>query len=151
MYRQIGDFVADYDEESASTLAVIEALVDECLELDAAPGDATIGGLVWHISSFAPYRLLNPLGLGIEEAVRPSGTTVAELSELFSRVRRGIIERAPLAWHDTELAGQREVFGMVLPLGKWLGIVVKHEVHHRGQLSVLLSRAGLAVPALYGA
>ncbi|MGO4373779.1 DinB family protein, partial [Paenibacillus sp. MCAF20] len=31
-----------------------------------------------------------------------------------------------------------------------LDVLIKHEIHHRGQMTVLMRQAGLRVPDLYG-
>ncbi len=35
-------------------------------------------------------------------------------------------------------------------IGKWLRLMVEHEIHHRGQLYLLLSMQGVATPPIYG-
>jgi uncharacterized damage-inducible protein DinB len=40
--------------------------------------------------------------------------------------------------------------GTPLPAWKWLRAMVEHEVHHRGQLYLMLSMLGVATPPIYG-
>ncbi len=40
--------------------------------------------------------------------------------------------------------------GATLPTWKWLRALVEHEVHHRGQLYLMLHLLGVATPPLYG-
>ncbi|MFW6192339.1 MAG: DinB family protein [Gemmatimonadota bacterium] len=40
--------------------------------------------------------------------------------------------------------------GSTLPVWKWLRAMVEHEVHHRGQLYLMLRMLGVTTPPLYG-
>lgn len=40
--------------------------------------------------------------------------------------------------------------GVSLPVWKWLRAMIEHEVHHRGQLYLMLGMLGVATPPLYG-
>ncbi|MEX2282141.1 MAG: DinB family protein [Gemmatimonadota bacterium] len=40
--------------------------------------------------------------------------------------------------------------GAAIPVWKWLRSMIEHEVHHRGQIYVMLRLIGVATPALYG-
>jgi uncharacterized damage-inducible protein DinB len=42
------------------------------------------------------------------------------------------------------------VFGKTWRRGFTLTILVHHEIHHRGQMTVLMRQAGLRPPAIYG-
>ena len=40
--------------------------------------------------------------------------------------------------------------GAKLPVGKWLRLMIEHEIHHRGQLYMALGILGVATPPIYG-
>ena len=40
--------------------------------------------------------------------------------------------------------------GTPITVGKWLRLMVEHEIHHRGQLYLLLAMLGVATPPIYG-
>jgi uncharacterized damage-inducible protein DinB len=40
--------------------------------------------------------------------------------------------------------------GASIGIGKWLRLMVEHEIHHRGQLYLLLAMQGVATPPIYG-
>ena len=44
----------------------------------------------------------------------------------------------------------KNVFGMELQKAVTLNMLIKHIVHHRGQMTVLMRQAGLSVPGIYG-
>jgi uncharacterized damage-inducible protein DinB len=52
---------------------------------------------------------------------------------------------------DAKLAEEVDFFGMMkLPAVALLGIMIKHSIHHRGQLSTYLRAMGGKVPGIYG-
>lgn len=52
---------------------------------------------------------------------------------------------------ETELRGKCETPGGIrISTWKWLRAMVEHEVHHRGQLYIILGMFGIATPPLYG-
>jgi uncharacterized damage-inducible protein DinB len=40
--------------------------------------------------------------------------------------------------------------GASIAVGKWLRLMVEHEIHHRGQLYMALGMLGVATPPIYG-
>ena len=43
-----------------------------------------------------------------------------------------------------------DMYGEMWKKGKTLGVLVTHQIHHRGQLTVVMRLAGLKVPGVYG-
>ena len=42
------------------------------------------------------------------------------------------------------------MYGQTWPRGQALWGLIAHEVHHRGQMTVLMRQAGIVVPGVYG-
>ena len=42
------------------------------------------------------------------------------------------------------------MYGETWKRGRTLGALVNHQIHHRGQMTVLMRQAGLEVPGVYG-
>ena len=42
------------------------------------------------------------------------------------------------------------VFGMDMPVQAVFRLLIQHQAHHRGQLTVLMRQADLKVPGVYG-
>jgi len=49
-----------------------------------------------------------------------------------------------------QLAKSLPFFGMELPTVTYIQFLIKHSVHHRGQLSAYLRAMGSKVPSIYG-
>lgn len=42
------------------------------------------------------------------------------------------------------------MFGQKMSKGEILFFLIQHQIHHRGQMTILMRQAGLTVPGLYG-
>ena len=51
---------------------------------------------------------------------------------------------------DTSLREEVDSFGRRMQRAEVLESYVRHQIHHRGQMTVLMWQAGLVVPGLYG-
>jgi uncharacterized damage-inducible protein DinB len=63
----------------------------------------------------------------------------AEAQEIFAALTPEDLERKCVTPGGTEMA-----------VWKWLRAMVEHEVHHRGQIYMILSLLGIPTPPLYG-
>jgi uncharacterized damage-inducible protein DinB len=43
-----------------------------------------------------------------------------------------------------------DMYGEKWPRGRSAHILIDHQTHHRGQMTVLMRQAGLVVPGIYG-
>jgi uncharacterized damage-inducible protein DinB len=41
-------------------------------------------------------------------------------------------------------------FGRTLPVGTVVTSLIRHQIHHRGQMTTLMRMAGVVVPGVYG-
>ena len=53
-------------------------------------------------------------------------------------------------WTDDTLTESDNMYGEDWQRGTTLAILINHQAHHRGQLTVLMRQAGLSVPGVYG-
>ena len=53
-------------------------------------------------------------------------------------------------WTDTDLMEGIEVYGQQWERRKILSVLVLHQTHHRGQITVLMRLEQLPVPGIYG-
>jgi uncharacterized damage-inducible protein DinB len=53
-------------------------------------------------------------------------------------------------WNDGMLAEEIDMYGEKWTRSATLNSLVKHQIHHRAQLTVLMRQAGLIVPGIYG-
>jgi uncharacterized damage-inducible protein DinB len=54
------------------------------------------------------------------------------------------------AWTDVDLDTVDDMFGERWTRRFTLLVLINHQIHHRGQMTVLMRQAGLRVPGMYG-
>jgi len=151
MFNQIEAFAAVWRNESAATRKVMEALTDESLAVRVTEQNRSLGRLAWHVVQ-SMHEMLSRTGLDFaapaEDAPVPS--TAAAIAEEYVRVANATLEAVQRSWTDESLKQLSDMYGEAWPNGLTLHVLVMHEVHHRGQMTVLLRQAGLRAPNLYG-
>ncbi|MBR9988982.1 MAG: DinB family protein [Gemmatimonadetes bacterium] len=151
MFRRIEDFTAQWDNERKGTLELLRTLTDESLSQEITPGGRTLGFLAWHLTATIPEMLgkagLKPEGPGEHDPMPSSATAIAaEYERASSSVNPDIRDR----WSDDSLAEEVEMYGQKWTRGLALEIFLRHEAHHRGQMTVLMRQAGLPLHGVYG-
>ena len=152
MIANVQSFLGAYGFESQTTSNVLGALTDAALTQEKAPGhNVTAGDLAWHIAT-APIYMLGQVGFDFDPALatKPEKLTAARIKSTYDAISAKVKAQAATKTPE-DLAKVYHVFDMMdWPAGQMLGILMHHEIHHRGQLSVLLRQAGLTVPSIYG-
>ena len=80
----------------------------------------------------------------------PVPATAAEIRAAHERAAASLAKAVEGSWFDGTLAVEDDVYGEPWPRGRTLFVLLCHEVHHRGQLTLLMRQAGLEVPGVYG-
>jgi len=125
-------------------------LVDSRLGFVTPGFGRSVGELGWHIVTALREiggRAGIPVdGPGRETAVPLDAFTIAATHQrAAASIKMGVLE-----WDDSELTAIVDVYGEPWTKGRTLYVLIGHEVHHRGQMTVLLRLAGLPVPDTYG-
>ena len=151
MYKSTNDFVADWKNESESTLKILKALNDSSLSQRVSSEGRTLGFIAWHIV-LTLGEMGGKAGLTIhaptENAPQPS--SASSLSALYEEAARGLSEEVQKKWNDKMLGEVIEMYGEKWTRAQTLAGLLKHEIHHRAQITVLMRQAGLKVPGVYG-
>jgi uncharacterized damage-inducible protein DinB len=151
MFRRIEDFAEDWQDERIGTIKVLRELTDESLGQAIVPGGRTLGFLGWHIAQSIPEMLghagLQPEGPAQDEPVPASAATIVEA---YERASASVLEQLPAAWSNDMLEDVLTMYGQTWRRGFVLDVLIRHEAHHRGQMTVLMRQAGLKVPGPYG-
>lgn len=151
MFTSIEAFVQEWESVSAGTRRLMEALTDASLSQSVGEGYRTLGRLAWHLTC-SPYEMLIRTGLELQapgdEHVVPA--SAADIAAAYARTSREVAAAVREQWQDAKLAESSDMYGEQWPNGFTLRAVILHEVHHRGQMTVLMRQAGLRVPGLYG-
>lgn len=150
MYRKVEDFLEDWEASSASTLNVMKAMTNEHLDQSIAEDHNILGWLAWHLvgiaaafGHFAGLQISGP----VQDQVAPIG--VEEIVTAYEKVREAF-KKESVKLTDESLLEEVESFGGPIARGKLLRMLISHQIHHVGQMTVLLRQAGLEVPPVMG-
>ncbi len=80
----------------------------------------------------------------------PLPSAVKEITDEYKRSSEGMLNAVKKEWKDESLLEEVNLYGQNWKKGKVLSVLVNHQTHHRGQLTVIMRLAGLKVPGVYG-
>jgi len=151
MYRQINDFIADWKEETKQTIRLFETLTDESLEQKVYKQGRELGFIAWHIvktiTEMGHTAGIFPQDILEKEAMPPFlPALIASYRGQASR----LAEAVQAQWKDVGLPETIPMYGEQWARGTVLQILIKHQAHHRGQMTVLMRQAGLKIVGMYG-
>lgn len=155
MFRRIEDFLASWRYEADKTLAVMEAIPEANLGQQVAEGHRDLRRLAWHLVE-SLVEMPGHMGVVLPGAERlqgpfigPPPATGAEIRQAYTAASEALLA-ALQGWKDADLDVEDDLYGDRWPRGKTLGALISHQIHHRGQMTVLLRQAGQRVPDVYG-
>jgi uncharacterized damage-inducible protein DinB len=149
----IDGFLPYVDSVRARTRKVVEVIPPDRIEWTHREGAFTLGDIVRHIAATERYMFAETargrvstypghgreLADGYDAVVAYLDRTHEEALEIY----RSLTPEA-LAGRCTTPAGT------TISTWKWLRAMVEHEIHHRGQLYLMLSMLGVRTPPIYG-
>ncbi len=151
MFTKIEHFTGAWRHESDGMQKVLNALTDKSLSQSVTEGHRTLGRIAWHITTTIP-EMMSMTGLafpGIDQHA-PVPKTAKEISETYARASKLLLESIAKGWTDATLTKEFDFYGQKWTGAFALGALIMHEVHHRGQMTVLMRQAGLKVPGVFG-
>jgi len=151
MLRKIEDFQKDWAYESEMTTKVLRALTDESLGQKVYADGRDLGFLGWHLVQTLG-EMLGLVGLKIDapahDSARPD--SAAEIVAAYEKGAKSVTEEINANWTDETLLQEDQMYGETWARGLTLLLLITHQSHHRGQMTVLMRQAGLPVPGVYG-
>ena len=150
---RIEDFLSYVDSVRGRTRRVVQTIPPDQIEWTHRDGAFTLGGLVRHIGSAERYMFAETargnvstypghgrdLADGYEAVLAYFDRTHAEALEIYRSLTPEV-----LSGRCTTPAGTS------ITTWTWLRAMVEHEIHHRGQLYLMLGMLGVKTPPLYG-
>lgn len=151
MFTTCEQFLAIWQSEREATQHLFDALTDHSLAQAVAADHRTIGRLAWHIAQTIP-EMIGHTGLVIDgpgehDPVPASAKTIADG---YRTAAASLEAQITAHWTDETLAEVDDMYGERWSRGRTLDVLLLHQVHHRGQLTVLMRQAGLPVAGVYG-
>jgi len=151
MYVTISDFIKEWNREAMLTQNVLDGLTDESLKQQVYPEGRTLGRIAWHLTTNIPDYLTH-FGLNIDGVKNAENvpTSAKEIAKNFKEVSSRVAQVIEKQWTDQSIERIQEAFGRQESNAQILMGLIKHIVHHRGQITVLMRQAGLKPFGVYG-
>lgn len=151
MYRKVDDFIEDWEKARAGTTKALEAMTDEKLGQAIVEGHNTLGWLGWHITSAQQYFAgLLGLTVTVPGDIRTVPRDANLIVDSYKAISKELTDKVKDSFTDDSLIENVDQHGTPTPRGEILRMLIDHQTHHRGQITVLLRQAGLKVPGVMG-
>ena len=151
MVRKIEDFLDDWSYESEVTINILNAIPDDVLYKPVIGYSRTLGFLAWHIVG----SIVDTAKMGLEvdvlgyDDLQPK--KISEIIDIYKKTSDKFLSEIKMKWNDGSLNIENNMYGEMQKNGSTLDMVIAHQIHHRGQMTVLMRLLGLKkVPGVYG-
>lgn len=151
MYVTIKDFLHEWNREALLTEKVLKDLTDESLKQKVYPEGRTLGRIAWHMTTTIPDYLAE-FGLNIDELENKEKvpTSASDIYRIFKTISAVAAKTLEVQWTDDDLKKVQIAFGREESNAQILMGLIKHIIHHRGQITVLMRQAGIKPFGVYG-
>lgn len=155
MFRRIDDLRTCLAEETEKTLQILDAVPDAALDTRVGEGFRDLRRMAWHLVE-TRVEMPGQLGLKVRGAHLMQGPFIQDPPATMAEIRTAFVDAAASldevlgTWADTDLDREDVLYGETWRRGRTFMVLVVHEIHHRGQMTVLMRQAGLPVPGIYG-
>ena len=144
-----------WDREAQKTVEMMKSLPRDKYDFRPDPGGRSLGELAWHLAEGDAYMTYGIEQGGFSTGMKPPGIQrpmkVEELAPGYERVHKDARER--IRKLGPAILDRKIEF--YVP-GDWTGssilwgAMLYHNIHHRGQLSLMCRLAGGACPGMFG-
>lgn len=150
MFTTTAEFTAAWKSEISKVEKLFDALTDDSLEQPRQDNIRTLGRVAWHIVTTLP-EMCNRFGLMLDGPTEkdPIPTKASDIKKFYMSYAESIMKQVS-SWSDADLQIEDDMYGETWKRGASLYIFLIHEVHHLGQMTVMMRLAGLPVPGIYG-
>jgi uncharacterized damage-inducible protein DinB len=151
MFKTLDDFFNTFKKESGVTQNVFDAINDSTASQEICEGHRSIKRIAWHICTTYP-EMMSYANLKFDKYDKdaPVPESFETIKDAYRDLTSSLLEMIKRDWTDARFEETADFYGEEWKLGNALAILILHEVHHRGQLTVLMRQADVVVPDLYG-
>jgi uncharacterized damage-inducible protein DinB len=152
-FRTASEFLEYWESLRGRTRRVVLCIPPERLEWTYRAGKFTLGDLVRHLATIERYMYAETV-VGRPSRYGGCGRELADghdaLLAFFDRLDRESREIIG-ALSEADLRAKCQTpAGVAITTWKWLRAMCEHEVHHRGQIYLMLNLLEIPTPPLFG-
>ncbi|MCL1907867.1 MAG: DinB family protein [Holophagaceae bacterium] len=155
MIRKIEDFIQGWPIEAGFTTRVFDAISDKHADQAIADGHRTLKRLAWHLVE-SIIEMPGHFGIVVDGhemvnnyAICDPPATMAEVKAAYEKASASFLKGLG-SWTDETLSVVDDMYGMKFTRSQSLSMIMCHQIHHRGEMFVLMRQAGLIPPDIYG-
>jgi len=151
MFHQLNEFYHDWQYEAEMTQKMLDNITDAALASESYADGRTIGRLAWHIVQTVP-EMMAKAGLTVTGPTEhePVPSAAATIGSAYRTAAASLVDQLRAQWTDATLSEEDDMYGERWSRAVTLSVLIRHQTHHRGQLTVLMRQAGLPIPGIYG-
>jgi uncharacterized damage-inducible protein DinB len=151
MYRSIPDFLADWKYETEGTLKIFSLLTDSTRSKQIHESVRSLERLAWHLTQTLT-EMGHRAGLFSSDPLEhePIPGDIRAIVDVYKDYSEQLSKAVNSKWTDSVLEDKVEMYGEHWYKGTVLRVLINHQSHHRGQMTVIMRVLGLPVPGLYG-
>lgn len=151
--RDIEPFLDYYARIRERTRRVVALIPPDRLEWAPREGAWSFGDLVRHLGAIERWMFAENVS-GRPSLYPGHGTELADghdaVLACFDRMHAEAMDLFRALTAEALQARCTTPGGASMPAWKWLRAMVEHEIHHRGQIYLMLGMIGVPTPPLYG-
>jgi uncharacterized damage-inducible protein DinB len=151
MIHSISEFAHLWEPEIERTQKILKHLTTASMGQSVNAEGRTLGRLAWHITTTIP-EMMNRTGLKITSPNpdAPVPATAKEIFHAYNQAAIALLDQIRANWTDESMKVVDEMYGEKWTRAETLQALIFHQIHHRGQMIVLMRQAGLQIPGLFG-
>ncbi len=151
MFTSLSVFLQTWEQQSGLTQRILDTLTDGSLGQKVTDQDRTLGRIAWHIVTTIP-EMMSKTGLVFESVHEddPVPISAVEIADRYRQANSALVNAIRNKWTDDTLSEERDMYGERWTIRTTLNVLIYHEIHHRGQMTILMRQAGLKVPGIHG-
>lgn len=151
MINTIIEFEHLWSSEAEATQKILKHLTTASLAQRIDADSRTLGRIAWHIVVSIP-EMMSRVGFTLDGpgADAPLPATAKDFFAAYNTLALSLLDQIKKHWTDETLKVKDDMYGQQWTRGFSLQVLILHQAHHRGQMTVLMRQAGLDVPGIYG-
>lgn len=147
------DFVNYWHRVRERTVALVPTIPADLVDWNPGAGAMTVGDTLRHLAVTERWLFVEVARGGTSAYVTHGPELGASLREIVALLNRNHADSMTILKGFRDADWQRSIVtpgGATMASWKWLRAMVEHEVHHRGQLYLMLRLRGIVTPPIFG-
>lgn len=151
MYKNIVDFIVDWEIEKELTLKMFSNITEDVKSLHVNENIRSLERLAWHITE---TLMEMPSKAGLldcdfkEDDLIPG--SILEIIDTYKKYSFLFVDVLQKNWNGADLEEEIEIYGQKWKKSKLLSVLINHQIHHRAQMTIIMRFYGMKVPGIYG-